>query len=117
VQPEDSGILNNLAWVLATSPEDALRDGKRSIELATKAAEVTEFKEAHILSTLASGYAEVGEWEKAVEWAKKAVEAGEGEMKEQLQKELDSYLEKKPWREKQDVKEKPDIQRKNLLET
>lgn len=117
LQPEDSGLLNNLAWVLATSPEDALRNGQRAIELAEKAAELTEFKEAHILSTLASGYAEVGDYDKAVEWARKAVEAGEGEIKDQLQKELDSYLAKKPWREKQEVKEKPDIPRGNLLET
>ena len=26
-KPDDSGILNNLAWVLATAPEDGLRDG------------------------------------------------------------------------------------------
>ncbi len=117
IQPEDSGLLNNLAWVLATSPEDGLRDGQRSIELATKACELTDYKEAHILSTLASGYAETEQWEKAVEYSRKAVELGEGEMKEQLQKELESYLMKKPWREKQDVKEKPEIDRRNLLET
>jgi hypothetical protein len=99
-------VLNNLAWVLATSPDDKLRDGKRSIELGTKACEVTEYKQAHILSTLAAGYAETGQWDEAVKWSKKAVEAGEGSMKEQLEKELASYQEKKPWRERQDMEEK-----------
>jgi len=117
LKPDESGILNNLAWVLATSPEDQLRDGKRSIELGTKACELTEFKEAHILSTLASGYAETGDFETAVRWSSKAVELGEGTVKEQLQKELDSYKAAKPWREKQDTKEKPDVPRRNLLET
>lgn len=106
IQPDDSGILNNLAWVLATSPEDSLRDSKRSIELGLKACEVTEYKRPHILSTLAAGYAEAGDWENALKWSTKAVELGEEELKDQLQKELDSYKEKKPWREKQDVKEK-----------
>ncbi len=107
LQPENSGILNNLAWVLATSPQDELRDAKRSIELAKKACELTEYKQAHILSTLAAGFAEAGDWEAAVKWSTKAVEAGKDtDVKEQLQEELASYEKKKPWRELQQVKEK-----------
>ncbi|MBW3598524.1 MAG: tetratricopeptide repeat protein [Planctomycetes bacterium] len=108
LQPENDGILNNLAWLLATSPDDEVRNGERAIELATKACEVTEYKEAHILSTLASGYAEQGDWENAIKWSEKAVELGEGEVKEQLENELKSYREKKPWRERQNVEEKPE---------
>lgn len=108
IQPENSGILNNLAWLLATTPEDDLRNGERAIALAKKACEVTEYKQAHILSTLASGYAETGDWENAVKWSQAAVELGEGDVKEQLKQELESYKNKKPWREKQQVKEKPE---------
>lgn len=97
--PKNSGVLNNLAWVLATSPDDKLRNGQRAIELATTACEVTEYKQAHILSTLAASYAETGNFEKAVEWSKKAVDQGADEMKGQLRKELESYEAKKPWRE------------------
>jgi tetratricopeptide (TPR) repeat protein len=108
-EPDNSGALNNLAWVLATSPDDKLRNGKRSIELGTRACEVTQYKLPHILSTLASGYAEIGDFETAIKWSTKAVElGGDKEIKEQLQKELDSYKEKKPWRELQEVKEKPE---------
>ncbi len=99
--PENDGVLNNLAWVLATSTFDAVRDGKRAIELATRACELTEYKAAHVLSTLAAGYAETGDFEKAMEWSTKAVELGEGEIKEQLAAELQSYQQKKPWRERQ----------------
>lgn len=116
LRPEDSGILNNLAWVLATSPEEKVRDGNRSIELAKKACEVTNYKAPHILSTLASGYAEIGDFDTAIKWSSKAVELGEEDMKEALQKELESYKQGKPWREKQDVKERSDPD-KNLLET
>ncbi len=106
LRPEDDGILNNLAWVLATSPEDDLRDGKRAIELATKAAELTDYKQAHILSTLASGYAEAGDFETAREWAAKAIEVSDDdEQRENLTKELESYKENKPWRELQNVEE------------
>ncbi|HEX3726576.1 MAG TPA: tetratricopeptide repeat protein [Pirellulales bacterium] len=99
LEPKNSGVLNNLAWVLATSPEDQLRNGKRAIELATLACEVTEFKQAHILSTLAAGYAEVGDFETACKWSKKAVELGTDGLKSQLRKELESYQAGHPWRE------------------
>jgi tetratricopeptide (TPR) repeat protein len=114
---DDSGLLNNLAWVLATSPDDNVRNGTRAIELATKACELTEFKQAHILSTLASGYAETGDFETAIKWSTKAVELGEGEMKKQLEDELQSYKDSKPWREKQETAEKPEIPKRDLLET
>jgi tetratricopeptide (TPR) repeat protein len=110
LKPTDSGVLNNLAWVLATSPEDKVRDGKRSVELGSKAAKETEYKQAHILSTLAAGYAEAGDFDKAIEWSKKAVEVGseDTETTSQLKKELTSYEEKKPWREKQIIEDKED---------
>jgi tetratricopeptide (TPR) repeat protein len=117
INPDDSGVLNNLAWVLATSPIDEVRDADRSLELATKACELTEYKQAHILSTLASSYAEKGDFESAIKWSSKAVELGEGDVKEQLEKELESYRAAKPWREKQETKEKPDLPKRNLLET
>jgi Flp pilus assembly protein TadD len=119
-QPEDDSILNNFAWVLATSPDDEIRDGKRAIKLATKACEVTEYKEAHILSTLAAAYAETGNFEEAIKWSRKAVQLGveNDEVDEQLQKELESYQQKKPWREKQTVEEKdePVQQRRSRFE-
>jgi tetratricopeptide (TPR) repeat protein len=107
-QPEDSHMLNNLAWVLATSTEEEVRDAERSIELGTKACEVTDYKAPHILSTLAAGYAEKGDWDTAIKWSSKAVELSEkdeGDVSEQLKQELESYQQKKPWREKQEVEE------------
>ncbi len=106
--PEDDGVLNNFAWVLATSPKDELRDGKRALEMATKANDLTDSKKAHILSTLASAYAEIGDFESARKWAEKAVAAGtdDEETNEQLRNELESYKQNKPWRELQTVDEK-----------
>jgi tetratricopeptide (TPR) repeat protein len=99
IAPEDTGILNNLAWVLATSPKDELRDPKRALKLATKACEETQYQQAHILSTLAAAYAENGDFAKAVEWSKKAVEMSSETIKAPLKKELSSYEAGKPWRE------------------
>ncbi|MCC6507986.1 MAG: tetratricopeptide repeat protein [Pirellulaceae bacterium] len=105
---EHAGLLNNLAWVLATSPKDDVRDGKRALELSLKSCELTEYKAAHILSTLAASYAESGDFEKAREWSTKAVELGaqeENEQLDQLKKELEGYKENKPWREEQKTEE------------
>lgn len=113
LKPDDDGVLNNLAWLLATSPDEGIRDGKRSIELATKACEETKWKEAHIISTLAAGYAETGDFETARKYSKQAVETGAEmpEVKEQLEKELASYEAEKPWRERQTAeKEEPETE-------
>jgi tetratricopeptide (TPR) repeat protein len=121
LDPDDTGVLNNLAWVLATSPDDPVRNADRSIEIGTKACELTKYQKPHILSTLAAGYAEKGDWETAKKWSAKAVELGskDEEVDQQLKKELDSYQQKKPWREKQEVEEntKPLGKSKSDLET
>jgi tetratricopeptide (TPR) repeat protein len=108
IKPDDSGVLNNLAWVLATSPDDKVRDGKRSIELSTKAAKLDDYKQAHILSTLAAGYAETGDFDTARKWSQKAVDTGSdnSETNAQLKKELSSYESNKPWREREMIEEK-----------
>jgi tetratricopeptide (TPR) repeat protein len=121
IDADDTHVLNNLAWVLATSPDDAVRNADRSIELGLKACELTKYQRPHILSTLAAGYAEKGDWETAKKWSSKAVELGakDEEIDEQLKKELESYEQKKPWREKQEVEEntKPIGRSKSDLET
>lgn len=110
LQPDESGILNNLAWILATSPDDDLRDAGRAVELATKACEATEWKQAHVISTLAAGYAERGDFENARKYARQAVETGtaagaDADMRTQMERELASYEEGKPWRERQEMPE------------
>ena len=108
IDPDNSGVLNNYAWVLATTPDDDLRDGKLATELAEKACKLTENKQAHILSTLASGYAETGDFENAKKWAAKAIETSDNdEQKKGLREELESYEQGKPWREKEEVEEGP----------
>ncbi|MEX1042004.1 MAG: tetratricopeptide repeat protein [Pirellulaceae bacterium] len=109
IKNDDDGILNNYAWVLATSPQDEVRDGEKSIELAKKACEVTEYSRPHILSTLAAAYAETGDFENAKKWSQKALDIADGdpEMVEHLEKELESFKQEKPWRE---IQEDPEVE-------
>lgn len=104
--PLDAGVLNNLAWTLATSPFDEVRDGERAVELALKACEVTDYAEAHILSTLAAAYAESGDFESAIRWSREAIDKASelGDLDRydgQLEAELASYEAEQPWRELQ----------------
>lgn len=117
-----SGILNNLAWVLATSPQDDVRDGKRAVELGLRAVKITNESEAHILSTLAAAYAENGDFDNAIQWSEKAVEQGgkeDNEQIDQLKQELESYKKQEPWREKQDTQENqlPILAPEDLIDT
>ncbi len=108
LKEEHAGLLNNLSWVLATSPKEDIRDGKKALEYALKSCELTEYKEAHILSTLAASYAEMGDFAKAREWSEKAVDLAtkeDNEQLDQLKKELESYKSDKPWREEQKTEE------------
>ena len=102
LRPNDSGVLNNYSWLLSTSTDDSVRNGKLALTYAEKASKLTWNGEAHILSTLAAAYAELGNFEKAKEWSAKAVVLAEREKHDRLddlKKELESYKQKKPWRE------------------
>ena len=115
LKPHNAGILNNYAWVLATAPEDKLRDGHKALAMAIDACKQTDYKEDYILSTLAAAYAEIGDFKSARKYAAQAVAAkpsrdAEPTRKDELQKELNSYTAHKPWRESlpEDSAAKPD---------
>jgi tetratricopeptide (TPR) repeat protein len=111
--PEDYTSLNNLAWVLCTSPTDTIRNGRRALELAEKACKLSLYKKAFAVSTLAAAHAEVGEFDKAREWSQKSIDLAkkeEGdkteeehkELLESLQKEWECFKQDKPYRELMD---------------
>jgi len=110
---EDSGLLNNYAWVLCTSPDAKVRDAKKSLQYAKKAAELTKHKKPHILSTLGAAYAENGNFVEAAKWCQKGLdllkkeEPDNTEHFESLTKELENYKKKKPFRENLDEKDGP----------
>jgi arylsulfatase A-like enzyme/Tfp pilus assembly protein PilF len=72
-QPDAAEVLNNLAWVLATNDNERLRDPQRAARLARRACELTEFKHAGYLDTLAAAYAATGDFARATEIAHKAL--------------------------------------------
>ena len=72
--PDFLEALNNLAWTLAASPDAQFRNASEAIQLATRACELTGWKDPGCLNSLAAACAESGDYESAVKWQSRAVE-------------------------------------------
>ncbi len=100
---DDGNALNNLAWVLATYPADAVRDGKRAVELAVKATSLPGGDVPIVLRTLAAAYAESGNFSKAIETAQHAIDLATAQnntsLLATLRHEIELYQARTPYRE------------------
>jgi tetratricopeptide (TPR) repeat protein len=72
LDPDFEAPHNNLAWLLATGPQAALRDGRRAVMLAERATALLP-NEAMYLDTLAAAYAEAGRFADAVRTQEAAI--------------------------------------------
>jgi tetratricopeptide (TPR) repeat protein len=100
IDPRDACALDGRAWVWATCPDGAYRDGKKAVEVAIEACEITRWKEAYCLETLAAAYAESGDFASAVKWQTKAIELEtDPKEKEEYRARIKLFQEKKPFHE------------------
>ncbi|MDJ0840889.1 MAG: tetratricopeptide repeat protein [Acidobacteriota bacterium] len=77
LDPDLQEALNNLAWVLATDPDETLRDGAEAVALAERARDLSQGKNAGYLDTLAAAYARAGRFQDAVAAAEQAIALAE----------------------------------------
>jgi len=66
LEPNSLTTLNRLAWILATSPDNSVRDGIEALDLARHAYELDRGQHVNITDTLACALAENGEFADAV---------------------------------------------------
>jgi len=66
LEPDNPRGLSAFAWILATCPDDAVRNGTRAVELALRANRLTGGRQPMILRTLAATQAEIGQFEEAL---------------------------------------------------
>ncbi len=94
---------NNLAWVLATDPSAALRDGARALTLAENSVKLGGGGSPLILRTLAAAQAETGRFPEAVATARQAVQLalqqGNPALASALQAQLQFYQTNRPFRD------------------
>jgi tetratricopeptide (TPR) repeat protein len=94
---------NMLAWVLATHPDAAVRDGRKAAAYGEALCRGTGFANPPYLDTLAAAYAEAGRFEDAVATARKALDLGvrtrnvpwTGEVRNRLE----LYVKRQPYRD------------------
>ena len=100
IAPDDAEAHNNLAWLLATGPDD-VRNGDQAVEYASRACELSAWEAPGYIDTLAAAHAEAGDFGKAVEYQKKALEfpAFEAADGEGGGKRLELYGERKAFRD------------------
>jgi tetratricopeptide (TPR) repeat protein len=85
-------VLNDMAWVLATSRNDRLRNDNQALALAQHAAQLTSEQEPAILGTLAAVYAEMGQFDKAIELGQRAAQLATEQNKTDLSQNLTERL-------------------------
>ena len=100
--PRDDYALNAFAWFSATCPESSFRNGPEAVKAATKACELTKWKDGGLIDTLAAAYAESGDFNQAIKYQMQALGIRPPAAPDSLadmQKHLRAYQARKPFRD------------------
>jgi len=101
--PDHLQLLNDMAWVLSTSSDTALRNGYEALRLAGHAVDLTQGNEPALLGTLAAAQAEIGQFDKAIELEQRAADLaarqGNPELAKSLRERLAVFQSKTPIRQ------------------
>ncbi len=73
LHPKWAAAYNNRAWLRATCPDPLWREGVKAVQDATRACDLTNWKNASFIDTLAAAHAEVGDFARACELEKEAI--------------------------------------------
>ncbi len=89
-------VLNNVAWLYATSKHAMARNPLESVRLAYRACKLTEWKNPYYLDTLAACYASTGEFKNALQVANMALviskTSGDKALQASIEKAMQFYM-------------------------
>ena len=101
--PNMMQALYHLSWILSTHEDEKYRNGKEAVNLAEKLCKITQYRQPVALDALAAAYAETGKFNEAVLTAEKAHKMallqGPGSLAQGLEKRLNLYQNKMPYRQ------------------
>jgi tetratricopeptide (TPR) repeat protein len=89
--------LNNLAWLLASSPKPALRDGRRARDYAEAACRLSNWNCWAFISTLAAAHKECGDFARAIRLQQRAIETAPPGNDEDITGQLACYRAKRAY--------------------
>jgi tetratricopeptide (TPR) repeat protein len=72
--PQVVSVANDLAWLLATCPDERIRNGEDAVVIASNLAASPQGRSAMVLDTLAAAYAEAGRFDDALRTMDEALE-------------------------------------------
>ena len=102
LRPKAMRRVTHLAWILATAPDAALRDGPEAVRLAERACTPARKPGPHALDVLAAAYAETGRFDEAETTASYAVNqarsAGDEAMVRAIEERIAGYRAGRPAR-------------------
>lgn len=100
LKSRNGGAYNSAAWILSTSKDNSLRDGKRALEWAREACQMTAWQDPSFIDTLAAAHAEVGEFDEAVKQQQRALDFPQFSFRNGpgARKRLELYKSGKPYR-------------------
>jgi len=90
--PRSIPTLTNLAWLMATSPDASLRNGRKAVDLAGQADRLVGGTNSLVLRTLAAAYAENGEFANAIRTARSAMQLARMHGEDSLRTDLDQQI-------------------------
>lgn len=103
IKPDQINALRGLAWVLATAPDESLRNGTRAVALAQRATELSGGDNPVLMRTLAAAYDETGRFGDAIATAGRALELAvaqhNGAVSAKLSQEIKLYEANTPMRD------------------
>jgi len=100
IAPDLLPATQRLAWLLATSPSDEVRDGEEALRLARRGADATGHRKAEFLVALAAAHAETGRFGEARRWQAKAIQLTPLAQRGPLELQLELYRSARPYRER-----------------
>ena len=98
LNPEHVVALNNRAWLLATCPDQTIRNGRQALTSAQKACRLTKPVNYDYVDTLAAAYAEAGYFDMAVKIAQDAIKFAPKDEQDNIGQRLELYRQKKAYR-------------------
>jgi tetratricopeptide (TPR) repeat protein len=99
LDPRNQNAYNNFAWLRATCALAAIRNGTQAVEMATRACDLSRWREATFLDTLASAYAESRDFEHAIRYENQALDMSQSNKaaQEAMRRHLRLYEQHQPF--------------------